>query len=258
MQVWRYSAASDVGLQRNNNEDSYLSCPELGLWVIADGMGGHASGEIASAIVSETIKTKVSDGDDLADAIQSSHQAILKAAANGHGGQGMGSTVVALQAINDHYSIAWVGDSRAYLWSPLSATPLARITTDHSYVQMLYQTGVISEDELDSHPEKNIITQCLGSIELDTVSVDAIEGEWHRNEWILLCSDGLTDAVPDEVIADILSNTASIQTATRDLINSALSFGGKDNITVAVVESPASRRNIFHSMTSSLTKLFKP
>jgi len=257
MHFWRYSAASDVGLQRNNNEDSFLSSPELGLWLVADGMGGHAAGEVASAIVSETIKNKVSNGKVLSDAIQSSHREVLDAANNGHGGQGMGSTVVALLADGLRYQIAWVGDSRAYLWSPSSETPFSQLTTDHSYVQMLYQTGAISEAELDMHPERNIITQCLGSIELDSVTVDTMEGQWHKGDWILLCSDGLSDAVPDDTIEEVLTKTTNIESATTDLINSALTHGGKDNITVTVVECPRPYRNFLHAFTSHLSKFFK-
>ncbi len=257
MQFWRHSAATDVGLQRNNNEDSFLSCPELGLWIVADGMGGHAAGEVASAIVSETIQQCVERGDSLADAIQHSHQAVLSAAANGHGGQGMGSTVVALHCSGSRYEVAWVGDSRAYLWSPQAEQRFSQLTTDHSYVQMLYQTGAISEAELDTHPEKNIITQCLGSIELEQVSVESIEGDWQRGDKILLCSDGLSDAVSDGEIAEIMGAGHTPGVAVESLISSALTHGGKDNITAAMVELPSSYQSFFQSFTHTLSKFFK-
>ena len=257
MQFWRHSAATDVGLQRNNNEDSFLSCPELGLWIVADGMGGHAAGEVASAVVSETIRRCVEEGENLADAIQQSHRAVLRAAADGHGGQGMGSTVVALHCSGSHYHVAWVGDSRAYLWSPSAEHRFSQLTTDHSYVQMLYQTGAISEAELDTHPEKNIITQCLGSIELEQVTVESVEGEWRKGDKILLCSDGLSDAVSDREIADIMSAGHAPGVAVESLISSALSHGGKDNITVTMVELPSSYRSFFQSFTQTLSKFFK-
>jgi len=256
MHFWRYSAATDVGLQRNNNEDSYLSCPELGLWVVADGMGGHAAGEVASAIVAETIKNRVTEGENLVDAIQTSHREVLHAAANGHGGQGMGSTVVALTAKSHQYEIAWVGDSRAYLWSPASETPLVQLTTDHSYVQMLFQTGAISEAELETHPEKNIITQCLGSVELDNVNVEKVDGPWRRGEWLILCSDGLSDAVPSEDILKVLKAAGNATNATQDLISAALSHGGRDNITVSVIEYPSPYRNFLHGFTAFFSKIF--
>lgn len=257
MHFWRYSAATDVGLQRNNNEDCYLSSPDLGLWVVADGMGGHAAGEVASAIVADTIKKKIDEGENLSTAIQLSHREVLNAAANGHGGQGMGSTVVALLTNGISYEIAWVGDSRAYLWSPGSLKPFAQITTDHSYVQMLYQTGAITEAELSTHPEKNIITQCLGSVELESVSVDTIEGEWKPNEWVILCSDGLTDAVSDTEIEEILSNNTNVQKATEELIQAALDRGGKDNITVSITESPNAYFVFLGTFFKNLSKFFK-
>lgn len=257
MHFWRYSSATDVGLQRNNNEDSHLSCPELGLWIVADGMGGHAAGEVASDIVAKSIKQKIRQGESLSEAIQFSHQEVLNASANGHGGKGMGSTVVALHSLGQNYQIAWVGDSRAYLWSPSSEQSFAQITTDHSYVQMLYQTGAISESELDTHPEKNIITQCLGSIELESVIVESTDGQWQKGEWIVLCSDGLSDAVPAHIIAQILSETTNIQMATQNLIDSALSYGGKDNITVTVIECPGIYQTFLHTFTASLSNFFK-
>lgn len=256
MHFWRFSAATDVGLQRNNNEDTYLSSPEVGLWAVADGMGGHAAGEVASAIAAETLQHQISQGATLADAIQSAHKEILAAAASGKGGAGMGSTIVALHSIGNHYEVAWVGDSRAYLWSPRADDPLKQITTDHSYVQLLYQTGAITALELETHPEKNIITQCLGSIELDRVTVDITEGEWKKGEWIVLCSDGLSDAVTSDDIATILSTSPNVQQATKALIDSALSHGGRDNITVAIIEFPAAYANIFHSLKRMAANLF--
>ena len=254
MLLSRYAAATDVGLQRSNNEDSFLSCPKLGLWVVADGMGGHAAGEVASAIVAETVMEQVREGLSLQQAIQQSHHEILSAAASGHGGQGMGSTVVALLVNGTNYEVAWVGDSRAYLWSPHAMRPLRQLTIDHSYVQMLYQTGAITEAELESHPEKNIITQCLGSLELQTINVETVEGEWQKGDCFILCSDGLSDAVSSETMESIMAKASNAQTAVDDLVQAALSSGGKDNITVTVVEYPGTFRNfakIFMSIFSN-------
>src|SRR5690606_40296042 len=121
------------------------------------------------------------------------------------GALGMGSTVVALKSKSEKYQVAWVGDSRAYLWTPsLEGGRLEQLSTDHSYVQLLVDTGVIRPEDADSHPEKNIITQCLGMQELEKVKVDHTEHSWQKNQWILLCSDGLTDEVSDQTIAQIL------------------------------------------------------
>lgn len=256
MHFWRFSAATDVGLQRNNNEDTYLSSPEFGLWVVADGMGGHAAGEVASAIVAETIVDEVQNGASLSNAIQSSHRQVLTAAANGEGGQGMGSTVVALHSNGRHYEVAWVGDSRAYLWSPNKQPRLTQLSTDHSYVQMLYQTGAISEEELDTHPEKNIITQCLGSVELDNVTVDLVDGVWHQGEKILLCSDGLSDVVNAREIDEILESKPNTDEAIVELINLALARGGRDNVTVSLIDGPSPILIFLQSIRRSLSKFF--
>ncbi|MFT7560905.1 MAG: serine/threonine protein phosphatase PrpC [Flavobacteriales bacterium] len=251
------SALTNVGLQRNNNEDAYFSSANQGLWVVADGMGGHAAGEVASAIVIDTIQTSVSKGYSLQSAVQQSHHDILNAASNGVGGQGMGSTVVALRSQHTSYEICWVGDSRAYIYIPskLEGEPadFRQLTTDHSYVQMLYQSGAISENELEDHPEKNIITQCLGSVELPEVQVDTIVGDWPENALMLLCSDGLSDIVRNSRIYEILAANTDLNTKNEALIQAALDAGGKDNITVEIIASP-SRFNLF---VHRMRKLFK-
>lgn len=249
----QHTAATDVGLRRDNNEDAFYSSPSEGLWVVADGMGGHAAGEVASSIVVQTIAREVQAGSNLVTAIQKSHHDILNAANSGVGGVGMGSTVVALKTEGKHYEICWVGDSRAYLLAPSvdeEEMEFRQITTDHSYVQMLYQSGAISKEEIDNHPEKNIITQCLGSIELPDVSVDQIAGEWIPKSKILLCSDGLTDFVSDNDIKTILSTNRSIQSAAKALVQAALDGGGRDNITISIVQSPNALQRLFSQIFS--------
>ncbi len=236
-----FSAATHPGLKRDNNEDCFLSDPKAGLWLVADGMGGHEAGEVASAIVRDTIeKLALQTGNfSLSEAIQSSHQTILSSAENGIGAFGMGSTVVVLFSRNKNYQIGWVGDSRAYLWTPSNdGGTLTRLSTDHSYVQMLFVAGTITAEEVESHPDKNIITQCLGMQELTRVNVDITQGQWQKNQWILLCSDGLTDELSDKAIAQILADNHDSQTAVDELLNKALIKGGHDNITLQIIESP--------------------
>jgi serine/threonine protein phosphatase PrpC len=232
-----YSQATHVGLLRENNEDAILSNPKLGLWLVADGMGGHAAGEVASDIAKTVIEQQVSAGKTLAHAINIAHQSVLQAAQNGEGKYGMGSTVVALKSTGIDVEIAWVGDSRAYLWSE---NTLQALTTDHSYVQMLYQSGLISSAEMAGHPEKNVITQCLGSTELDSLEVETISRRWHPSDWVLLCSDGLTDGVSDQEICDLLHVNTTPGQAVKALVQAALSKGGKDNISVIIVAQPQS------------------
>lgn len=236
-----YSATSHPGLLRDNNEDTYLCLPEQGVWLVADGMGGHEAGEVASAIVRDTVAQQIQADPEteLTNSIQLAHQTILQSAASGIGAIGMGSTVVALQSREKNFSIAWVGDSRAYLWTQgYKGGNLQRLSTDHSYVQMLVEKGVISPEQADNHPEKNIITQCLGMQELDHVNVDSVQGQWQANQWILLCSDGLTDEMNDQTIAQILSLSDNSLTAVDQLLHAALTNGGHDNITLQIIESP--------------------
>ncbi|ROQ20288.1 MULTISPECIES: PP2C family protein-serine/threonine phosphatase [Marinimicrobium] len=237
-----YSAATHAGHKRDNNEDTLLSLPERGLWLVADGMGGHEAGEVASAIVRDTLLDQ--QHKSLTQAIQASHRAVLKAAANGEGAPGMGSTIVALRSLGDDYEVAWVGDSRAYLWTHTEdGGRLERLTTDHSYVQMLLASGVIEEAEVEGHPDKNIITQCLGSYELQEVKVDSVRGQWLKDQWILLCSDGLTDELDDEALARLLFRCRSPRAAVNRLMRAALDAGGRDNITLQLIQSPLSQRS---------------
>lgn len=253
-----YSAASHPGLMRDNNEDCFLSRPEQGLWLVADGMGGHEAGEVASAIVRDTIERYAQKNPlfSLPDAIQQAHSRILSSAAAGVGAPGMGSTVVALKSQGDKYQIAWVGDSRAYLWTPTrEGGRIEQLSTDHSYVQMLVESGAISAEDAEFHPEKNIITQCLGMQELPQVKVDYVEQQWQQDQWILLCSDGLSDELNDKTIARILSEADNCVAAVDQLIHAALTNGGRDNITLQIIESPLHHQEHSHSLWQYVPQL---
>ena len=234
-------ALTHTGKVRSNNEDAFCSEPSLGLWVVADGMGGHEAGEVASAITIQSIVDAMRSGEGLATAIQQAHHNILQGSREGKGAQGMGSTVVAVHANHASYQVAWVGDSRAYLWTRTDSTQgkLEQLTTDHSYVQMLVQAGAITAREAEHHPDKNVITQCLGSLDLADVTVDRIERDWQEQQWLILCSDGLTDELDDEQISAILARNTDVEIAARVLIREALASGGRDNTTVAIIGRPA-------------------
>ncbi|UTF60524.1 PP2C family serine/threonine-protein phosphatase [Gilvimarinus sp. DA14] len=229
------SSMTNPGSKRSNNEDCFLSLPAQDLWMVADGMGGHDAGEVASAIVRDTL-AKYPDL-PLSESIQRAHQAILDAAANGIGAEGMGSTIVALKHHGENFEIAWVGDSRAYQFTP--ELGLQALTTDHSYVQMLLESGAINSIDAESHPDKNIITQCLGSQEMETVRVDSLTRPWQPEQWLLLCSDGLTDELSHAEISAILQRYRTPDQATRELVKAALNAGGRDNITVQVIAAPS-------------------
>ncbi len=229
-----YACGTHTGLVRKSNEDAYFADPGLGLWIVADGMGGHQAGEVASGIVISELPSSIERGDSLVEAIEMSHLLIQLASEVGQSSKRMGSTVVALRLEALRYQIAWVGDSRAYLWK---GSKLRRLTRDHSYVQMLLDQGLILEAEAQNHPSRNVITQGLGVGSLDGNSVrpDQVEGVLRLGETIILCSDGLTGEIEDWFIADIMARTNDIQERLDRLIDAALNAGGIDNITVILV-----------------------
>jgi protein phosphatase len=231
--TYSYSVGSHAGLVRELNEDSYLALPEYGLWVVADGMGGHEAGEIASQIAIQEISNGIKDGLSLNDAIASAHHAIQNAAQKGYGTENMGTTVVAVRLNELDYEIAWVGDSRAYLWN----TALRQLTSDHSYVQLLLDSGLIAASEAASHPRRNVISQALGlsGNGHDTFKIDSVTGRLNENDALLLCSDGLNGEVSDKEIALILAQEKSNPVVVDRLIEAALAGGGRDNVTVIMV-----------------------
>ncbi|MGR9117051.1 MAG: PP2C family protein-serine/threonine phosphatase, partial [Gammaproteobacteria bacterium] len=160
---------SHPGKVRDNNEDSFLMLPELGVWAVADGMGGHNCGEVASAVGLTVLQRSLVAGESLVDSVQSAHQAIKTLAEQDPEKSGMGTTLVAVQANPAGFRVAWVGDSRAYLWR----NELKQLTRDHSYLQMLLDQGLIDEESTRTHPYKNVILQALGSLDKDFVQVDA-------------------------------------------------------------------------------------
>lgn len=229
-----FGHGSDVGCHREHNEDNYACVPELGLWVVADGMGGYEAGEVASAIAIETIVENVRAGAGLKEAMEAAHLAILQAVESGRGGQGMGTTAVALRLNGPDYEIAWVGDSRAYSYR----TKLVQLMWDHSFVQHLLRQGAITEEEAATHPQRNVITQALGAASDKQLKVDTVSGTLARGERILLCSDGLYGEVPDKDIQKTFKHGKSEQGVVDSLIAQARDNGGSDNITAVIVRAP--------------------
>ncbi|HEC28764.1 MAG TPA: serine/threonine-protein phosphatase [Gammaproteobacteria bacterium] len=234
-----YGHITHPGLVRDHNEDNYLIDEDLGIWIVADGMGGHACGEVASQIVVDLIHDKLQHGGNLSDAITASHEIVLMAADQRLGLPGMGSTVVAAQLQQDHYEVAWVGDSRAYLWEQRR---LRQVTRDHSYVQQMLDAGAISKSEAVVHPHRNVITQAIGANDLKQVDVGVTRVPLYKNQLLLLCSDGLTDEVTDEAIAEVLECDINEQEMAGRLLQLALAEGGHDNITILIVAAPGSTR----------------
>lgn len=230
-----FGNSSHAGRVRELNEDRFVADPAAGLWLVADGMGGHECGEVASRIVSEFVQHEVRRGVPLAVALESAHRAVLRAASQGMGKPGMGSTVVAVQLDGDRFELGWVGDSRGYLWNGVE---LMQLTRDHTLVQQLIDSGALSPEDAARHPHRNYVTQALGAVGLDEVEVDTREGRLYQGEQLLLCSDGLTGELEDSCIAEVLGGGGSEQEKVDQLIELALEKGGTDNITVVLLSAP--------------------
>jgi serine/threonine protein phosphatase PrpC len=233
--VLRGAGTTNVGRVRSNNEDNYLVQP--GLWVVADGMGGHRGGEIASELACETM----AEGFDeqtvggLLDAIDAANTAVHEAGANDPELAGMGTTVVALTLVDQEgeelVAIANVGDSRAYRFT---GSELEQLTEDHSLVAEMVREGSISAEEAATHPQRNIVTRVLGVYE--EVPVDVFTVTPRHGDRYLLCSDGLFNEVPEDRIAAVLRRLADPGEAADELVRLSLEGGGRDNVTVVVVD----------------------
>ncbi len=230
MQSLGFAAQSVAGRVRGHNEDAVLCLPELGLWAVADGMGGHECGEVASALALDTLRQSVVAGSGLESSIHAAHQAIL-AAAQEEGGRRMGSTVVAVRFVDADYEVAWIGDSRAYR---ISLDGIERLTRDHSWVQAMIDAGELSLAEARQHPRRNIVTQCLGQGEQE-LEVGRVQGSLAPGELLLLCSDGLTGELTDEQIQEVCAGAATLDELVDELIGLANRLGGKDNISCIVL-----------------------
>lgn len=231
----RSGASTDTGAVRKLNEDTYLSNPDHGLWLVADGMGGHQSGDVASAITRDTVADSVAAGDDLTGAIQLAHRKILDEAAARKNSSGMGSTIVAAAVDGNDYEIAWVGDSRAYLWDG----NLMQITRDHSYVRDLVDSGAITPEEAKTHPGRHLLVRCLGADDDGKpLQVETRRGRFSQGQELLLCSDGLTGELEDDEIGAILAEASSPQQRVDKLVRAAVDHGGQDNVTVLLVPAP--------------------
>ncbi|MBR2178834.1 MAG: Stp1/IreP family PP2C-type Ser/Thr phosphatase [Selenomonadaceae bacterium] len=238
----KYEQATNVGLVRKQNEDS-IAVIEPDTFIVADGMGGQAAGEIASRMLIETVKNELNsiplpwNEETLSAAISKANEKILSEAKIHSEYEGMGTTATILhiaqpketqpQIITQRAFYAHVGDSRLY---KLEHDYLKQITRDHSYVEDLVLKGEITEEEARSHPMRNVLTQAVGA--MPDINIDVGSFKVNRGEVYLLCTDGLTNMVDDREIFNILHSTKN---PADDLIETALNHGGKDNVSVIVV-----------------------
>ena len=228
--VSAFGSRTDVGNVREQNEDSLIVKPPL--YVVADGMGGHAAGEIASEIAVNTIEANAPshpDAEALGHAVEEANRAIINAALAGEGREGMGTTCTAAILEKDRLVLAQVGDSRAYL---LHNGSLMQLTRDHSLMADMIESGQITPEEARTHPNRSVITRALGS---DPATIpDLYEINVQTGDRLLLCSDGLTSMVPDAQIEETMNRTPDSQKCATQLVSTAIAAGGMDNVTVIV------------------------
>jgi PPM family protein phosphatase len=235
----RCAGRSDRGRKRSSNEDTLVLRPDLGLVAVADGMGGAASGELASSIFMEETLRVFSDGrhrtgqtaDLVEKAFSLANERVFKEAHGNPSHSGMGCTAELLAIDGRSYVIGHVGDSRTYL---LRSGKLRQITRDHSIVQEQIDRGLITQEEARTHSLRNVIMRAVGVSE--TLAIDLIQGRSQLGDLFLVCSDGLTDMVEDEVILECLSHPSSLDEKAESLVESANLAGGYDNITVVLWE----------------------
>lgn len=245
-----YSCASDIGKVRKNNEDYCkgeiigTDFGSIGIFALADGMGGHNKGEVASKLAVENIlcflkenllqskNIKIDYVDDvIKQAYNNVNHIIYQKSMNDKSCEGMGTTLTTAILYKDNLYVANVGDSRCYL---LNENGFSRITVDHSVVEELIRAKVITEEEAKNHPRKNHITRAMGTDEI--VIVDIFKHKIARGDKILLASDGLTGFVEDAIIKETIMEEKSIVDLTEKLINIANDIAGKDNISVILIE----------------------
>ena len=233
----RVHGLTDVGRRRENNQDQLLIDEQREVYAIADGMGGHAAGEVASSIAIQALAETIKDASEeeanqfLVDAFQEGNRRICESVLARGEWRGMGTTIVALVRRDDRVIIGHVGDSRSYV---LRDGALVQLTDDHSWVAEQVRMGLLTNEEAHKHPMRNIVTRAMGNrLELE---VDVSERPIHPGDVFLLCSDGLNSMLGDEQISEILSRHQDDPVeACRALIDAANEHGGDDNITVIVL-----------------------
>ena len=228
------AGVTDVGRVRDGNEDDFLDqANRLGLVAVADGMGGHRAGEVASATALEALRAGVASGEELRDAIEGANEAVLEKSESDQELHGMGTTLTAgMLGTDGQLVVGHVGDSRAYL---VRDGELTQITNDHSLVEEMVRGGELTPEQAEVHPQRSIITRALG---IDPqVDVDVYPLELRPGDRILFCSDGLTTMVRQDEMASIFAREPDPKRAAQLLVDAANAAGGEDNITAVIVEA---------------------
>ena len=233
---WISYGKTDVGKARKLNEDSMLVRPDVGMWAVADGMGGHEAGDVASQMVVSTLN-EIQLGsslekyiNDIEDALVNVNKKLIEIAHQGEKPTTCGSTVVVMLAYEKYCAFLWAGDSRLYR---IRDNKIIQLTTDHSQVQLYVEQGLISKEEAESHPHANMITRAVGATEDFVLDVDMQEME--KGDRYLLCSDGLTKHIPDLDFEKMLAK-GDVENKCSELIDLTLARGAKDNVTAVLVD----------------------
>jgi len=241
--TWRAAGDTHVGRVRKGNEDAFLVDADRGVFLVADGMGGHAAGEIASALATEAVGGTLVAGVDqglqadalaaaMVESFRAADRAISRHVLSAPDTKGMGTTVTAIVVCTDGtYRLGHIGDSRAYL---MRGGKLAQITTDHTWVQREVDAGRITPSAARRHPFSHIVTRALGAD--GPADPDLLSGELQPGDLLLLCSDGLTGMVPDRALGKLLPLEVRLEDRVAQLIAAANQRGGRDNITAVLVE----------------------
>lgn len=233
---WSSFGITDVGKVRKHNEDSMLDKPEIGLWVVADGMGGHEAGDVASQMIVSSLG-KIHEGitldryiDDIEDRILKVNERLIAKACESEKNVTIGSTVVGMLAYNKLCTFFWAGDSRLYR---LRDGSLGQLTTDHSQVEIYIEQGLINRQQAATHPHGNMITRAVGAAE--DLFIDFDIQEMQSGDRYMLCSDGLTKHLEDIEFEEMLSE-GSVEEACKELTALTLERGAGDNVTTIVID----------------------
>jgi len=233
----RYFQISNTGRIRSNNQDCVLADEKSGLWVVADGMGGHTGGAEASRLACDAVSEGVQHGMPLGDAFEVAHSRVRSAQEEDMQLHDMGTTLVAVrEGKNASYELAWVGDSRIYRCNSKQGE-FECLTRDHNVAGRLLETGRITEDQARAHPQRHVLTDCIGQRE-GLPNIESARLDWCTGDRLLLCTDGLNGELSDVEIERWLGNIRCPRAAAEKLAERALEAGGRDNVSLIVLDAP--------------------
>ncbi len=219
------------GLVREQNEDSFISNDDEGVWLVADGVGGNVGGELASQLSVQMVDRKLRQGSTLTAAIEDANQAILSAVSKQPELTGMATTLVAVKFIKNEFQLAWGGDSRAYIISP---ERIQLISADHNVANELYLKGEITKQEAKTHSGQHELTQALGQLSLSDIPMKV--GKLNNDSIMLLCSDGLSGVLSDELIFKAIRKKGSLEQISMELLQLVIDAGAPDNVTLSLIK----------------------